>query len=76
MENNLGNLNAVEVCELGLIKVNALKYRSIFDCGRECIQLANLLKVVVQLHFSDKVIDVYVTTKLEDILKQMPPDKN
>ncbi len=75
MENNLGNLNAIEVCELGQIKVMAKKGHNIFMAGRESIQLANLLKVAVQLYFNDLVIDVYVDTTIESIIKKITSKK-
>jgi len=62
-------LKTIEICDLSIIKVNALQGKNIIDTGRECIALANLLKVAVDLYFNDHVIRIYTTTLIEDIIK-------
>lgn len=64
------NLKAVEVCEIGQIKVNAIRGQNIIDAARECIYLVNLLKVAVQLYWNGKYIDVYKGTTIDDIIKK------
>jgi hypothetical protein len=64
-------LRTIEICELGQIKVNAIKNTNIWDVGTECIALANLLKVAVELHFNDVVIDIYVDTTVGDVMRKL-----
>jgi hypothetical protein len=68
---SLIQLSAIEVVELGQIKVMAIKGRSIFDAGKECIALAKFLKVAVKLYFNNKQIDIYVDTTLEQIIAKI-----
>ena len=63
-------LKAVEVCEIGQIKVNGIVGQNIIDAAKECIYLANLLKVAVQLYWNGKYIDVYRSTTVEQIVKK------
>ena len=64
-------LKTIEVCELGQIKVNAIKGTNIWDVAIECITLANLLKVAVELHFNDVVIDIYVDNTVTDVMRKL-----
>lgn len=64
-------LKAVEVCEIGQIKVNGIKGKNIFDAAKECINLANLLKVAVELYWNGWRIDIYTTTTVEDVVKKV-----
>lgn len=63
-------LNAVEVAELGQVKVNGRSGANIMDAAKECIYIANLLKVAVELYWNGKRIDVYVDSRAEDIIKK------
>lgn len=64
------NLKAVEVCEIGQIQVNGVVGKNIIDAGKECIYLANLLKVAVKLYWNGKYIDVYRSTTLKEIIEK------
>lgn len=63
-------LKTIEICDLSIIKVNAVKGKNIIDTGRECIELANLLKVAIDLYFNDHIIRIYTTTTIGDIIKE------
>lgn len=62
-------LKAVEVAEIAKIQVNGVLGQNIFTAAEECIYLANLLKVVVELYWNGKTVKVYRTTTKTDILK-------
>lgn len=68
------NLKAVEVCEIGQIKVNGVIGQNIIDASKECIYLVNLLKVAVQLYWNGKYIDVYKGTTIEQIIEKSQQD--
>lgn len=70
----MSNLKAVEVCEIGQIKVNGIKGQNIIDAGKECIHLMNLLKVAVQLYWNGKYIDVYKGTTIGQIIEKSQQD--
>lgn len=63
-------LKAVEVCEIGQIKVNGVVGQDIIGAAKECIYLANLLKVAVQLYWNGKYIDVYRSTTIQQIIEK------
>lgn len=63
-------LESIETREITFIKVEALLSTTIWDCAKEALILAKLLKCAVHLHFNDKVLKVYTNSTLEDILKQ------
>ena len=63
-------MNTIELCEIGLIKVNAIKGKNIFEIAKECSELSKYLKVVVTLYYNDKIVDVFVDTKIEDIINK------
>ncbi len=46
----------------------AIKGKNISDTGRECIQLANLLKVAVRLYFNSKQILIFTNTDIGEII--------
>lgn len=64
-------LNSIEVVDQGQISVMAKKGSSIFTVGKECIALANYLKLAVKLYFNDKQIDIYTNTTLSDIIAKL-----
>lgn len=64
-------LNHIEVAELSQIKVNAKLGSNIWNVAIECIALANLLKVAVQLYFNGKHVDVYTDSKVQDIVDKV-----
>ncbi len=64
-------LKATEVCEIGKIKVNGVRGENLFDAANECIYLANLLKVSVQLYWNGKYIDVYRGTTTKQIIEKL-----
>ena len=63
-------LKAVEVCEIGQIKVNGIIGQNLIDASKECIYLANLLKVAVKLYWNGKYIDIYIGTTIEQIIEK------
>ncbi len=63
-------LKAVEVCEIGQIKVNGVVGQNIIDAAKECIYLAKLLKISVQLYWNGKHIDVYVNSTVKDVIEK------
>ena len=63
-------LKTIEICELPKIKVMAIKGSNIIDTGKECIKLSNLLGVMVELHWNDKVVNIFTTTNIDDIIKK------
>lgn len=67
---NMEKLKAVEVCEIGQIKVNGVIGQNLIDAAKECIYLANLLKVTVQLYWNGKYIDVYTGTTIKEIIEK------
>ena len=69
-DGRIKELRSVEVVDQSQISVMAKQGANIFDVGRECIVLANLLKVAVKLYFNDKQIDIYVDTTIEQIINK------
>ncbi len=63
-------LTAIEVCELGQIKVNGVIGQNIVSAAKECIYLSNLLGVAVQLYWNSKYIDIYRSTTVEEIVEK------
>lgn len=64
----MDRLNSVELCDLGEIKVMAIKGKNIIDVGQECIELANLLQVAVRLYFNNKQILIFTNSTVKDII--------
>lgn len=62
-------LNHIEVAEVSQIKVNAKLGSNIWDVAKECIALANLLKVSVKLYFNGRYVHIYVDSKVNDIVQ-------
>ncbi len=68
------NLKAIEVCEIGILKVNGVRGQNMFDAATECIYLANLLNVAVQLYWNGKYINVYKATTVGEIIDIIASD--
>ena len=61
-------LKTIEICELPKIKVMAIKGENIVAVGMECINLSNLLGTMVELHFNDKIINVFKNSTVQNII--------
>jgi hypothetical protein len=66
----MDKLNAVEVCEIGQIKVNAQLGATIFDAAKECLFLVNLLNVSVQLYFNGRYVNIYKSDTIDTIVQK------
>ncbi len=61
-------LKTIEVCELPKIIVMAIRGKNIVAVGMECINLSNLLGTMVELHFNDKIINVFKNSTVQNII--------
>lgn len=69
-QNKCDKLKAVEVCEIGQIKVNGIIGENLIDAAKECIYLVNLLNIAVQLYWNGNYINVYKGTTIEQIIEK------
>ena len=61
-------LKAIEVAELSVIKVNGTVGSNIIQASKECLQIAELLKVCVELYWNGKFIMIYRTDTVQSII--------
>lgn len=66
---HVADLRAVEVAGIAVLDVNDVLGKTIIDAAKECIFLANLLKVVIRLYWNGKYIMVYRSSTVKDIIE-------
>lgn len=66
----MNELKAIEICELGQIKVNGILNKNLIEAAKECLYIANLLKVAVQLYWNGKHIDIYTNDTIQTIIQK------
>lgn len=67
----MDELKAIEVAEIGVIKVNGKPGHNIFTAANEAVHLSNLLKIAVELNWNGSTILVLRNTTSSEIVSKI-----
>ncbi len=68
-------LEAIEVAEIGIITVNGVIGKNIFEAAKECIYISNLLQIAVNLYWNGEHIMIYKNDTFISVLGKIKSKK-